>query len=171
METVMTISLNEAKLEMTLLNSNVSDLDRIDVFTRLTNADLPSEIIFRLEELWEQTKVVGGRIINIGKIIINELLNFIEANPHLAIGVALGAAIGALVSLIPYLGPMLAPLTMLLGAAFGGVVGSRLDRDKRPVHWVEDISQELIMLARKFFELFAAIFTALKDDFNNSVSA
>lgn len=167
----MTISRNEAKLEMTLLNSNVSDLDRIDVFTRFTNVDLPSEIIFRLEELWEKTKVVGGKIIHIGKIIINELLNFIEKNQNLAIGVALGAAIGALVSLIPYLGPMLAPFTILLGAIFGGVVGSRLDRDKKAVHWIEDISQEVIMLAKKFFEFFAAIFLALQDDFNKSTVA
>ncbi|MBV5330378.1 MAG: DUF2273 domain-containing protein [Chlorobium sp.] len=164
----MAISVNEAKLEMALLNSNVIDLDQIDVFTRFTNFGLPSEIIFRLEELWEQTKVVGGKLVHIGRIIINKILSFIENNPNLAIGVALGAAIGALVSAIPFLGPMLAPLSILLGAIFGGIVGSRLDREKKPVHWMEDISQEVIILAKKFFEFFAAIFIAIKDDFNKS---
>lgn len=168
MENTMTISVNEAKLELTLLNSNVLDLDRIDVFARFTNAEMPSEIVFRLGELWEQTKVVGGKIIHIGKIVINEILKFIENNPNLVLGVALGAAIGAIVSLIPYLGPIIAPLTMLVGATLGGVVGSRLDRDKKAVHWIEDISQELILLAKKFFEFFAAIFIALKDDFSKS---
>lgn len=164
----MTVSLNEAKLELLLLNSNVSDLDRIDLVTRFTNLSLPSEIIFRIEDLWEQTKIVGGKVIHIGKIIIKEILNFMEKNPNLAIGVALGAATGALVSLIPYLGPMLTPLAILFGATCGGVAGSRLDRDKKAVNWIEDLSQEVIMLAKKFFEFFAAILIALKDDFNNS---
>lgn len=164
----MTISANEARLELNLFNSNVIDLDRVDVFTRFINASVPQEIIFRLEELWEQTKVVGEKIIHIGKIILLEILKFIEKNPNLAIGIALGAAIGALVSLVPYLGPTLAPLTMTVGAVFGGAVGSQLDRNKKPANWIEDISQEAIILANKFFELLASIFKALQDDFAKS---
>lgn len=161
----MSISANEARLELNLFNSNILDLDRVDVFTRFTNTGVPQEVIFRLEELWEQTKVVGEKIIHIGKIILLEILKFIEKNPNLAIGVALGAAIGALVSLVPYLGHTLAPLTVAVGAMFGGAVGSRLDRNKKPANWIEDISQEAIILAKKFFELLASVFKALQDDF------
>jgi hypothetical protein len=118
--------------------------------------------------LWDQTKVVGEKIIHVGRIIILEIMRFIEENPHLAIGVALGAAIGAIVSLVPYIGPILAPLTIAIGAAFGGVLGSRLDRGQKPGHWVEEMSQEVIILAKKFFELLAAIFIALQDDFRSN---
>lgn len=165
----MAISVNEAKLELTLLNSNVLDLDHIDVITRFTNAGLPSEIIFRLEELWEKTKIVGGKIIHIGKIIIMEILKFIEKNPGLAIGVALGATIGALVNLVPYLGPLLSPITIAIGGLLGGAIGSRLDRGKKPVNWIEDISQEAIVLAKQFFKLLAAIFVALKNEFTLNI--
>ena len=164
----MSISANEAKLELNLFNSNVLSLDRVDVFTRFTNAGVPQEIIFRLEEFWEQTKVVGEKIIHIGKIILLEILKFIEKNPNLAIGVALGAAIGALVSFVPFLGPTLAPLTMTIGAVYGGAVGTRLDRNKKPANLIEDISQEAIILAKKFFELLASIFKALQDYFEKN---
>ena len=164
----MTISSAEAILELGLLDSKAQDLDRLDVFTRFTNAGLPPEITLRLEELWETTKVVGKKIIHTGRIIILEILRFIEENPNLAIGVALGAAVGALVSLVPYLGPALTPLSMAIGAAIGGIAGSRLDRGQKAGKGVVGITQEVIILAKKFFELFAAIFIVLKDDLANS---
>ena len=164
----MTISSAEAKLELALLDLKAQDLDRLDVFTRFTNAGLPPEILLRLEELWEITKVVGKKIIHTGRIIILEIMRFIEKNPNLAIGVALGAAVGALVGLVPYLGPALSPLSIAIGAAFGGVAGSRLDRGQKSGKGVVGISQEVIILAKKFFELFAAIFMALKNDLTNS---
>ena len=161
----MTISPSEALLELALLDSKALELDRLDIFTRLTNAGLPPEITLRLEELWEQTKVVGKKVINIGRIVIMEIIRFAEENPNLVIGVALGAAIGALVNLVPKLGPVLAPITMTLGAAMGGAVGSRVDRGQKPSHYTEAISQEVIILAKKFFELLTKIFNALKHDF------
>jgi len=164
----MTISSSEAQLELALLNVKALDLDRLDVFTLFINADIPQEIVFRLEELWDKTKIVGEKIIHIGRIIILEIIRFIEKNPNLAIGVALGAAVGSIVSLIPFLGPALAPLTIALGAAFGGVMGSRLDRAQKPGHLVEMISQEAIIIARRFFELLANIFNALKDDLTSN---
>lgn len=164
----MMISPAEANLELAVLDAKAQELDRLDVFTRFTNAGLPPEIVLRLEELWEKTKVVGEKIVHIGKIIILEIIRFIEENPNLAIGVALGASVGALVSLVPYLGPALSPLSIAIGVAFGGVAGSRLDRGQKAGKGVVGISQEVIILAKKFFELFAAIFMALKDDLENS---
>ncbi len=161
----MTISSSEAQLELALLNSKAQDLDKLDIFTCFTNAGLPTEIIFRLEELWEASKVIGGKIIQIGKIILLEIARFIEENPNLAIGVAIGATVGALVGLVPFLGPLLAPLSIAIGALFGGVAGSKIDRNQKPGHWSTEIAQDAIVLARKFFELLAAIFKALKDKY------
>lgn len=164
----MNISNAEAHLELALLDSKAQQLDRLDVFARFTNAGLPPEIILRLEELWETTKHVGNNIIRIGRIIIMEIMRFVKENPNLAIGVALGAAVGAITSLIPYLGQFLAPLSIAIGAAIGGVAGSRLDRGQKPGKGIVGISQEVIALAHKFFELFAAIFIALKNEITSS---
>jgi hypothetical protein len=84
-------------------------------------------------------------------------------------GVALGAAVGALVNLIPFLGSLLAPLATAMGIVVGGLAGARLDRDLKVEKGSIGIAQELIILAKKFFEFLAAIFIALKADFTNEV--
>lgn len=164
----MNISPGEARLELALLESKAQVLDKLDVFTHLTNLGLPPELMLRLEELWETSKIVGKKIVHIGKIIILEIMRFIGENSNLAIGLALGAAVGALVSLIPFLGPLLSPLSTAIGAAFGSIVGSRLDRSQNTEKGVVGIFQEVILVAKKFFELLAAVFIALKDDLSSS---
>lgn len=161
----MAVSSAEAQLELALFNSKAQDYDRTDVFTFFTNAGLPEEIIFRLEELWSATRVVGGKLVHIGKIIILEIVRFSRINKHLAIGVAVGAAVGALVNLVPFLGPLLAPLSIAIGALLGGVAGFRIDRGKKAGHWTVELTQDIIALAVKFFELLASIFKALEEKF------
>jgi hypothetical protein len=167
----MAISSPEAQLELTLLNAKAQDYDRHDAFTAFANVGLPMEIIFRLEELWEATKVLGGKIIRIGKIIVLEIVKFIQENPNLATGIAIGAAVGALVSLVPFLGPLLAPLSAAVGALLGGLAGSRLDRTQKPEHGFVGVAQDVIILARKFFELLASIFMALKEKLKDEEKA
>lgn len=161
----MNVSHAEARLELALFNSKAYELNREDVFVRLTNAGLPPEVLFRLEGLWEATKVIGGKVVHTGKIILFEILRFINENPHLAIGVAVGAAIGAIVSLIPFLGPLLAPIAMAIGLVVCGIAGARIDRGQQIGNGVIGIAQEIIIMAEKFFALLAAIFLTLKADF------
>ncbi|MFP3978707.1 hypothetical protein [Marinobacter sp. KMM 10035] len=162
----MSLSEPEAKLKMVVLNSNAMRIDRIDTITRLTNSGLPQEIITRIDELWEKTKIIGGQIIHIGKITFVEILKFINENPHLAVGVAIGAAIGALLSMIPFLGPILAPLAAAISILVGGISGYRLDQGKKTTDGVVGVTQEIILIAKKFFELFANIFNALRMQFS-----
>lgn len=162
----MSLSEPEAKLKMVVLNSNAMEIDRIDAITRLTNFGLPQEIITRIDELWEKTKIIGGQVIHIGKVIFVELLKFIKENPHLAVGVAIGAAVGALLSMIPFLGPILAPLAVAISILVGGISGYRLDQGQKPTDGVVGVTQELILIAKKFFELFADIFNALRMQFS-----
>ncbi len=164
----MSISHAEAKMELALITSKTQGFDRTDAFSWFMNAGLPSEVIFRLEELWEATRVIGRKIVRIGKIIIFEIIRFIKENPNLAVGVAVGAAVGALINLIPFLGPLLAPILAAISVVIGGFAGARLDRDQKLEKGALGIVQEVIILARKFFELFAAIFMALKEDFESS---
>ena len=161
----MTISPPEAQLELALLDSKSMNFDRVDVFTKLINLGIPQEIVFRLEELWEETKTFGKKVIHVGRIVVLEIIQFIEDNHNLAIGVAIGAAVGALVGLIPYLGPLLAPLTTAIGAIFFGLAGSRLDRGHKNGQGTIGIAQDIIVLAEKFFKFLAAIFNALQESY------
>ena len=161
----MKLTESEAKLKLSLLNSNVMELDRGDTIMQLTNMDLPQEIITRINELWEKTKIIGGQVIHVGKVILAEIMKFIKENPHLAVGVAIGAAVGALTSMIPFIGPFLAPLATAITMLIGGIAGYRLDQGKEPKDGVIGVTQELIMLAKKFFELIGNIFNALQHEF------
>ena len=162
----MSLSESEAKLKMAVLNSNAMEIDRIDAITHLTNSGLPQEVITRIDELWEKTKIIGGQVIHIGKIILVEIMNFIKENSHLAVGVAIGAAVGALISMIPFFGPILAPLVAAVSIVVGGVSGYRLDQGQNQTGGVVGVTQDLISVAKIFFELFANIFNALRTQFS-----
>lgn len=156
----MSLTNAEAKLKLSLLNSNVADLDRIDVITQFTNMDLPQEVISRIDVLWEIIKVIGDQVIHIGKLILTEIMKFIKQNQHLAIGIAIGAAIGALISIIPFIGPLLAPIA----TAIGGIAGYKLDQGENIKGGVIGVTQDVIMIAKKFFELFSSIFNTLQSE-------
>ena len=161
----MELSRPAAKLDLALLDAEVKDVDRTNALTVFTNAGIPPEVTFRLTGLWETTRIVGGKTVQIGKIIILQIIKFIRENPHLTIGIALGAAIGALTSLIPFIGPLLTPLVTVIGLVIGGVGGRRMDRGEEIGTGIIGLTQEIIDIAKKFFELFAAIFNALRADF------
>ena len=154
----------EARIELALLDGKTLAIDQTDVFARLINAGIPPEIIFRLEEFWDATRIIGKKVVHIGRIAILEIVRFIEENPNLAIGVALGAAVGSLTSMVPYIGYLLAPISVAVGAFIGGIAGARLDRGQEPGGGVVGLTQEVIMLANKFFSLLASIFIALKQE-------
>ena len=163
----MLLSEPEAKFKLAVLNTNAIELDKLDTVTRLTNLGLPQEVITRIEELWEKTQELSGQVIHIGRVILAEIMKFIEKNPHLAVGVAIGLAVGALTSLIPFIGPLLAPLVTIVATVVGGVAGYRLDKGEEPRDGIIGITQELIVIAKKFFELFANILNTLQGEFSN----
>ena len=154
-EEVVVMSPAKAKLQLALLNSSAANLDKRDFIVRFTNAGLPQEIVVRLDELWDKTKLVGGEVINIGRIVLTKIWEFVAANPNMLIGAAVGAAIGALANLIPFIGPMLAPAAMAIGAVLGGIWGFEQDRANRgevirkgPI----GVAENLVGLAREFLQ-------------------
>jgi hypothetical protein len=158
------MDVKDAKLELLMLEGEVQDLHQIDVVTKMTNQGLSQEIVTRLEELWDYTVMVGDKLVHLGKIIISKILNFVSANVHLALGVALGAAVGSLINIIPFFGQLLAPLSITVGAVIGGVAGTRLDRGQEPGDGVIGLTQEVLLLAGKFYEFFASIINALANE-------
>lgn len=102
-------------------------------------------------------------MIEIGRLILVKLIEFVNANKNLATGAALGAGIAVLISGVPLIGPLLAPIATILGVSIGAIAGHRLDiknadanvaRSNHPI----DIGQDLIEVAAAFFSLLIAIF-------------
>jgi len=167
-EDVVVMSPTEAQLQLAVLNSQTDSVDRRDMIVRFVNKGLPQEVVVRLDLLWNQTKVIAGEVVQIGKILLMKIWEFVEANPNMVLGMAIGAAVGALVNLIPFIGPFLAPTAMAIGAVFGAWWGFKQDRTDRgevvkggPIGAAEGA----MAMAQEFFKLFAGIFLALKDYF------
>lgn len=156
----------KAVTEIRYLNKESQDLTEMDWARFCAANDVPTEISTRVQGMLNTTRTVAGHTINIGKIIIAKIIEFVKANPNLSIGVALGAAVGALIAVIPFIGPMLAPLTIAIGAFVGGAFGAYLDKAARNEAGSKDtignIVEGAIEMAKKFFSLISDVFNALK---------
>ena len=120
---------------------------------------IPPEVLTRLKDLWEKTKVIAGEVVSIGKIIVQKIFEFLKDNPKLTIGLAFGAAVSVLIAGVPFIGPILAPLAITISMIYFGGVGAAMEKG--------DISgsplSAAIALANSFFELLMAIFNAIVD--------
>ncbi|MDP2829484.1 MAG: hypothetical protein Q8O37_12860 [Sulfuricellaceae bacterium] len=137
-----------ALLELTLLNAESSDQDFYDfVQEGQQQHGIPLEILTRMKGLWEQTKMVAGEVIAVGKIIIMKIIEFFKAHPELVASLAIGAAVYLLSHAIPIIGPLLAPLLAAVTAIYA--FGTQVTFD------------EAIGAAKDFFALIVGIFNAV----------
>lgn len=152
-----------AELEFVLLSAEAGAVSDTDFFHWLRASGLSAEAAIRLKSLMEATVEAGGRVIDIGRLIVVKLIEFVNAHRNLAIGIALGAGVAVLISGVPLIGPFLAPVATVLGVSIGAISGHRLDlksagtdvsRTSQPI----DIGQDLIEIAKAFFSLFIALF-------------
>ena len=140
------LSQEQALLEVSMFNAEASGQSFDDVVVDGISGGLPPEVLTRMNDLWEKTQEIGGEVIEVGKIIVMKIIEFIRAHPKLGASLALGAAVYVLAHAIPFIGPLLAPL-LAAGTtlyAYGKV--SSLD--------------ESIKLANEFFQLLVDIFNA-----------
>lgn len=143
-----------ALFELTELDAQARSRTFEEESVRLLGLDVPAELVTRLRLVWEQTKIVAGQVMAIGRIIVMKIVDFVADNPGLAIGIAIGAAVAALVAPVPFLGPILAPVAVVLGALYGiNVQDGARDSLLVSVH----------RLAQKFFALLLSIFEAVRD--------
>ncbi|MDP2903375.1 MAG: hypothetical protein Q8N96_09760 [Methylovulum sp.] len=159
----------QAELELTLLNVDAESMSSSDLYLWLRESGLPSEVAIRLESLVDTVTEIGNRVISIGKIILIKIIEFVNAHPNLAIGIAVGAAIGTLVSMIPFLGVYLAPIAMAVSTTIGAIAGHRIDKLEKgqAVNTQAElvaIGQDAIEIAKEFFKLLIAIFNAVFDE-------
>ena len=155
------MDIRTATIDLIQINKDTFGMDKTDYMVWLGNKGVPLSILTRLEVLWDTTKKLGQTVINIGRIIIAKIVEFIEAHPHAAIGMVLGAIIGAFTGALPFIGPMLAPLSIALGSLYGYCVGARLDYSDciQPNNEYE----ALILLARDFIATLVDIFSTIKE--------
>jgi ElaB/YqjD/DUF883 family membrane-anchored ribosome-binding protein len=154
----------KADFKLTLLNAEAESVSSSDLYLWLTESGLPSEIAIRLKDLIDVTAKVADHIINIGKIVLIKIIEFIQAHPNLAIGIAVGAAIGALVSMIPFLGVYLAPIAMAISVTVGAIAGHRLDKIEQGK--VANTTDGLIAIGKDVIEIAKVFFNLLIDIFN-----
>lgn len=159
-----------AQLKLGLLNAQAAEMNRLDLITRLTNKGVPQELVTRLQVLWDYTKVVAGEVIQLGKILLMKIWEWVERNPNMLIGMAVGAAVGALTALIPFIGPLIAPFATVFGAIVVGAMGSISDKASREGIATASsakvvVAQGVVNMAIEFFRLFASILLGLKEYF------
>lgn len=164
-----TVTLPQARLDLALWQADADMSSSSDLYIRLTEMGLPSEVVIRLKSVLEIVKPIGDKMISIGKIIGLKLIEFIEQHPRLATGVALGAAVSLLIASIPFLGPILAPIALLLGITVFATAGHRMDMaqggNMNSDLGLIAVAQDVIEIARAFFHLFIDTLMAVSAEF------
>lgn len=150
--------------EIEVLEKDYRNVNRVKMRAYLLKKGLPIEVVTRLDDLWDATKKIGGKVIEVGKVIFCRIMQFIGTYPKTAIGILVGAAIGSLASAVPLLGSLLAPITTALGAVMGGLAGAKMDTGKNELECVMQIAQD-------FFKMIIDIFSALFGKSENLESA
>jgi len=115
------------KMALMQMKGNAGRMSIEDRYSEFKQSGLPLEVIGALTDLSMKTaKTIAGEIIDIGKIIVMKILEFVKENPSLSIGIAIGGAVGALAVFIPFIGPFIAPLTVGLGVSIGAIIGNQM---------------------------------------------
>jgi len=143
--------------DLTLLNAENSISDFDDVVVEGIQRGVPPELLTRLRQIWDITKVIAGELISIGKIIVQQIFTFLKENPKLTLGLALGAIVSSLIAGIPFLGPILEPLSTLIATLYGAGVGAAMQKGD----YSGSPFAAAIELAHKFCELVKKIFNAV----------
>jgi uncharacterized tellurite resistance protein B-like protein len=102
----------EAHQELMLMDSRVSTLPLESFLDRIRRLDLPyADVLARFREVLAETRVCGGKHVHLGKILGNDILEFMESDPDVPAGVQLDAALRGLLQLAPHLSFLLASLS------------------------------------------------------------
>lgn len=138
---------NQALLELTVFNAETLGTSFDEVVLEWLRRDIPPEILTRMKDLWETTKLIGNEVVEVGKIIVLKIVEFLKANPKFAASLALGAAVYLLSNAIPILGPILAPLLAAITTIYALVTLATFD--------------DIVKMARDFFAMLISMFNAV----------
>ncbi|WP_041286010.1 zinc ribbon domain-containing protein [Desulfomonile tiedjei] len=109
------MSTPEAHLELTLMSSRVAGLFEEAFFDRFRRRHLTdSDVLTAIGALISETRVCGGSSVAFGKVIVNEILEFLERDPEFPSGLQLECSLKSLSRMVPSLAPKLAPISIVV---------------------------------------------------------
>lgn len=157
--------------ELDSLAVQVKEIDK-SMARVLMDMGVPRDIAYTIDELTDKAIIIGNKLYDIGKILLLKIIEFIKANPKMAIGIALGAAFAALSSMlagiVPFIGAWLAPIvssiTAWIAIPLGAIIGHKLDKKAKGENPSDSLIENAISLANEFLKLFADIFQAVKSE-------
>ena len=126
---------------------------------------MKAEFDRKMVTLFQQTKIIAGKLINIGRIVFAKIYQFIQDNPNLTLGTIIGAVFGVFLGMVPLIGGILSLISPFLGASIGGYLeyvnkgGRELDST------LQQVLAGATHTTKEFFKLLVEIFKALKNDF------
>jgi uncharacterized membrane protein YebE (DUF533 family) len=99
----------EAHQELLLLDSRVLGTSVEYFLDRFRRRDIVHlDVLTQFSQLLTETRVCAGRVVQLGRILTNEILEFIEREPEVPSGPQLNVALQTLIEFVPYLAPLLA---------------------------------------------------------------
>ena len=119
----------------------------------------------KMATLFQQTKIIAGKLVNIGRIIFAKLYQFITENPNMVLGTIIGAVLGSFLSVVPLIGGILSIVATFLGAAIGGYLDLLNKGGREADTTLEKVIAGAAHTTKEFFKLLKEIFIALKNDF------
>ncbi len=108
------MSAPKAHLELMLLTARARDLPRGEFNRRWSCQGLNQEFQICFDHLWAETRVCGGELIQLGRVVLEKILEFVEAHQEQGASVAIGAAVWALMEMAPSLDSLLTPIVLVL---------------------------------------------------------
>lgn len=144
---------DKAVFQAMALQAEAAGLDRAETMAYFSITGVPLEMITRLDSLWEQSIEVAETRLDIGKIILLKLVQFITENPNAAIGLLIGLALGMLVNTVPYIGPIVAPAASVALTAAATLRGHRVDKALRGEYVGDSFIENLIAVTQQFWTL------------------
>ncbi len=80
-----------------------------------------------LRSLIHMTKKICDGVVEVGKVILNIIIDGVRRFPHAVGGAVIGLIIGMLLCVIPFLGPYISAFVTPILAAAGGLAGLAMD--------------------------------------------
>ena len=126
---------------------------------------MKAEFDRKMVTLFQQTKIIAGKLINIGRIVFAKIYQFIQDNPNMTLGAIIGAVFGLFLAMVPLIGDILSLISTFLGSTIGGYI----DYVNKGGRELDSTLQQVIAGAthatKEFFKLAVEIFKALRNDF------
>lgn len=127
---------------------------------------MKAEFDRKMVTLFQQTKIIVGKLIDIGRIIFAKIYQFIQDNPNLTLGTIIGAVFGSFLGMLPLIGEILSLISTFLGGAIGGYI-DYVNKGGRELNGtLQQVIAGAAHTTKEFFKLIVEVYDALKNDFS-----